>query len=306
MSEIKSSSIHNLNADRGLSFFEKPVYLFLNFLNNLFPYTYIDPRLNIKHWSGEHWREIWAKTYPDSSPSRKLSDLFWRTLSWQKIKNELGEINIFDTGCGQGNYGVRIGEGSGWIISSYTGIDAKRRPNWDNLKKEHPNFNFIESNSNDISSLIPQKTNLFVTQSAIEHFDSDLLFFKQIRNFVERQNKPIIQIHLFPAGSTLFLYLFHGLRQYTPRTISKITKLFSDNSKFYLYGLGGPKGKWLHFKYFTWPVLILRKFKKPTFEVSEYEPKLKKAIEHDINNPSKSPIFWALIIQSNPIRQIWK
>ncbi|MEK7135493.1 MAG: hypothetical protein AAB780_02195 [Patescibacteria group bacterium] len=298
---MKSTSIHSLNADKGLNLLEKPVYLFLNWVNNLFSYIGVDRRIKFKNFGDLPWRDSWGKTFPSSSPARKTSDLFWKSLPWDEIRNELGgEIHIFDTGCGHGNYSERIDDGGGHLLASYTGVDAKRRPNWEELERKHSNFKFIESNSNDISKLISSQTNLFVTQSAIEHFDDDLSFFKQAKEFTDKANHPVMQIHLFPARATLPLYLFHGLRQYTPRTISKITKLFGDNFQFELYGLGGRRCFWLHFKYFTWPVLITRRFVKPTFDVSEYEPKLRQAVEIDTQTNPRSPLFWALIIEYHP------
>lgn len=294
MKRHKSSSIHSLNADRGLSKPAKLLYLFLNWVNNLFPYAGLDSRIVFKNFDELPWRDSWEKTYHDSSAARKLSDIFWRSLPWGKINDELGEINVFDTGCGHGNYSLRLWGG----IAKYTGVDAKRRSNWGVLEKEHPNFHFIESSSNDISALIPKDTNFFISQSAIEHFDEDLSFFEQIHKYIEKSNKPVIQVHLFPGKATLPLYLFHGLRQYTPRTISKITKIFDNSYTFYLYGLGGEDSKKLHFKYFTWPVLITRKYTKPTFDVREYESRLRQAVEHDVKYSSKSPLFWALIIKS--------
>lgn len=302
---MRSTSIHTLNADKGLNKFKKVLYLFFNWVNNLFPYANLDERLKFKDFKSLPWQKVWEATYPDSSAARKFSDLFWKSLPWEKIKEELGEIHIFDTGCGHGNYGARIEEGSDGRISSYTGVDAKRRPNWDVLSAEHPNFHFIESSSNDISSLIPPETNLFISQSAIEHFDEDLAFFEQIKTFINQSDKPVIQIHLFPAKATLPLYLFHGLRQYTPRTISKITQLFDNSSQFFLYSLGGKKSSKLHWKYFTWPVLITRKYVKPTFNVEVYEKELRVVVESDIENPSTSPLFWALIIESHSKGKIW-
>ncbi len=297
---MKSTSIHTLNADKGLSKANKLVYLFLNWVNNLFPYFQVDERIVFKNFGDLPWQGAWDKTYPSSSPSRKTCDLFWKSIDWAGIQQELGgEIHIFDTGCGHGNYGERIMDGSGGRISSYTGVDAKRRANWSLLEEKYPSFHFIESSSNDVSSLIPPKINLFVTQSAIEHFDADLIFFEQIKSFIDKAGHPVMQIHLFPAGATLPLYLFHGLRQYTPRTISKITRLFGQPFKFALYGLGGRASAKLHFKYFTWPVLITRKFEKPTFDVDEYEPLLRKAVDRDASRILKNPLFWALIISSS-------
>ncbi len=301
---MKSTSIHNLNADKGLNFPEKLAYLILNFVNNLFPYWNIDKRIQFKSFGDLNWQREWDKTYQTSSVGRRLSDLFWRALPWEKIKEELGEIHVFDTGCGQGNYGVRISDGSGGRISSYTGVDAKKRTNWAVLKEKYQNFHFIESTSNDIRPLIPEETNFFITQSAIEHFDQDILFFEQIREHVAKSDKPIIQVHIFPARATLPLYLFHGIRQYTPRNVSKITKLF-DQSHIYLYGLGGNMGKKVHWKYFTWPLLILRGQATWSKDVKKYDAEVREAIKSDLAHPSKSPIFWALIIHSNSKKKIW-
>lgn len=305
MSKIKSTSIHSLNADKGLGFFAKIAYLFLNWVNNLFPYWNIDKRISIRPYNDKNILNEFSNTYKESSVGRRLSDIFWRTLPWEEMKKELGEIHIFDTGCGHGNYGVRMLDASHGLVGSYTGIDAKARPNWSELKQKYPNFNFIESTSSDISTLIPPQTNLFVTQSAIEHFDEDIRFFEQIRDFVKKTNKPVIQVHNFPAASTLPLYLFHGLRQYTPRTVSKISRIFEDNSKLYLYGLGGNHGKRVQWKYFTWPLLVLRGKAKWSENVENYNNEVISSVKSDMKDPSRSPIFWALIIHHNSNKVIW-
>jgi SAM-dependent methyltransferase len=300
-----STSIHNLNADRGLSKSQKILYLFLNWANNLFPYFRVDQRIEFKKFSDLPWQSEWEKTYKESSPGRRLSDIFWRALPWEKIEEELGEIHVFDTGCGHGNYATRLMEASGGRLASYTGVDAKKRENWAVIETQNPNFHFIHSTSSDILPLIPPETNLFVTQSAIEHFDEDLPFFKAIKEFTHRKGTPVIQIHNIPGKAILPLYLFHGLRQYTPRTLSKITRIFG-NADLFLYGLGGRMGKKVQWKYFTWPLLILRGKAKWSEDVAQYDKEVRKATEYDILNPSSSPLFWVLIIHSNPQSHIWK
>ncbi|MDO8424094.1 MAG: class I SAM-dependent methyltransferase [bacterium] len=301
----KTTSLHSYNADRGLGFFQKFLYLFLNWVNNLRPYHDLDKRIIFKSFGYLDWRKELDNTYATSSVGRRLSDLFWRTLPWGKIQEELGEIHIFDTGCGSGNYGARLMDASGGLISSYTGVDAKEKSNWAELRAMHPNIRLIKSTSSDISSLIPPQTNLFITQSAIEHFDEDIRFFEQIKAFIDRSDKPVVQIHNFPGAAILPLYLFHGIRQYTPRTISKITRIFKDASKTYLYGLGGSAGKRLHFRYFTWPLLILKRKARWSEDIEKYDKEVRKAVEYDTLHPSRSPIFWVLIIHSNAKKKIW-
>lgn len=295
----KSTSIYSLNADKGLNHWEKVLYLFLNWVNNLFPYWNIDKRIEFRQFGELEWQKCWDSTYKTSSPGRRMSDLFWQALPWEEIKEELGEIHVFDTGCGQGNYSLRLWSG----ISSYTGIDAKRRSNWDVLMKENPNFLFIESSSSDITAFIPPEANLFITQSAIEHFDEDVTFFKQIKDFIDKANRPIIQIHNFPARAVLPLYLFHGVRQYTPRTISKITRMFS-NDHIYLYGLGGRGSKIIQWKYFTWPHLILRGT-AGSDNADKYDNEVRSAVARDAAEASKHPLFWVLVIHSKFKKKIW-
>ena len=42
------------------------------------------------------------------TPSRMLGDIFWLKLSWKILKNEVGPINIFDTGCRDGKYAIML------------------------------------------------------------------------------------------------------------------------------------------------------------------------------------------------------
>jgi hypothetical protein len=295
---MKTTSIHSLNADKGLGPMQKIAYLFLNFLNVQLPYTNVDPRIHFKAFPKEAWKQYWVHTYKESSAARKLSDLFWWTYPWEEVKKKLGNIHIFDTGCGSGNYGVRIAEASGGLVNSYIGIDAKEKPMWEEIRKNHPHFHLIRSTSNSITSHIPPETNLFITQTAIEHFDEDLLFFEQIKTFIDTSKKPVIQIHVFPAAATMPLYLFHGIRQYNPRTISKITRMFPD-AHITLMGLGGTESKKIHFKYFTWPVLFMRRKAASSKNPEKYDAKLYKAIEKDTERISRHPMFWVLIIESN-------
>ena len=72
-----STSIHSLNNDKGLKKFERILYLIYNWVNNLFPYLKIEKNLDIRDFKCPNIDEFWDKLYTKSSPSRKLSDLFW-------------------------------------------------------------------------------------------------------------------------------------------------------------------------------------------------------------------------------------
>lgn len=107
-----TTSIHRLNADRGLDRLRSIFYLILNRVNNLAPSFRVDPDLEIRNFSCKDIGIKWPQLFRTSSPSRKLSDLFWLSLPWNHIKAELGDIHILDTGCGSGNLGPRLMEWS--------------------------------------------------------------------------------------------------------------------------------------------------------------------------------------------------
>jgi hypothetical protein len=295
----KTTSIHNLNADTGLNKFQKVFYLLLNWANNLFPYTNIDNGLLFRDFTCEDLRKHWALLDVTSSPSRKLSDLFWMKLPWGKIREELNEINILDTGCGSGNYGWKLVNWSNNNIARYTGIDVYKNDNWTKLTKKYPNFAFHRCNANDILHYIPEGTNFFMSQSAIEHFDEDLLYFERIRDYILSYQRSVIQVHLFPSTSCLRLYRFHGVRQYTPRTVSIITKLFKNFSYAVLFKLGGKECNRLHYDFITKPLFIQRIGYLRDLKTQEYDRRLLMAIEQDMKCPQKFPAFYALVIHSN-------
>jgi hypothetical protein len=143
---------------------------------------------------------------------------------------------------------------------------------------------------------------MFISQSAIEHFDNDLMYFYQIKDFINKTKNNVVHVHIFPSAACLKKYLWHGVRQYTPRTISKITKIFdNDNTYSILYKLGGGNSNKLHFNYITKPILTE---KADYRETDEYFGLLKDAIVEDLID-NDNPSFYALVIHSNYTNKIF-
>ncbi len=297
MTRMKSSSIHRLNADTGLSKWGRRLWYFLNWLNtSLFP-NWKEPRLSVKKFVPELSEAAWAQIHPKSSPSRALSDLLWMQLPWPRIQAELGEIHILDTGCGSGRYGIELQKYSGDRIASYTGLDDHPHAEWPNVMKQHPFIRLLPADSAQFANLIPQDTNLFISQSAIEHFPDDLTYFRQLRDFIDAHSRPTLQIHLFPSAACLRLYRLHGVRQYTPRTVSMIARLFPDSSCT-LFELGGSACNALHWNYITRPILANGEADRRETETEAYARELRAAIEQDAPNRA-DPSFYALVIQKH-------
>lgn len=291
------TSFHKLNSDNGLSLLGKIQWMFLNFINNnYFPNKH---QLKISRFNFDLILENdWDMINKKSSPSRALTDLFWIKLNWKELLNELNEINIVDTGCGNGEYFVKLNQFSEEKINTYCGLDIQEKENWKKLKNENTNLDFKVINSANLTNHIPLNSNLFISLSAIEHFENDLIYFRNIKEYIDKTNNNTVQIHLFPSAECLKKYLWHGIRQYTPRTIQKITDIFeNENSYSCLYELGGNSCNKLHWEYITKPIYF-KKVDYRDIKEEEYFSKLKKAILHD-NQQKTAPSFYALVIHSN-------
>jgi hypothetical protein len=297
MAVVKSSSIHHLNADRGQSKWGRRFWYSINWLNNSLLPNWKEQRLTIKKFIPQLSAGAWKRIHPKSSPSRALSDLFWMQLPWARMQEEMGEIHIVDTGCGSGRYGIELQHDSGGHIASYAGLDELPHADWPDVMKEYPFIKLQQADSAQFASFIPADTNLFISQSAIEHFPEDLTYFRQLRDFNAEHPRPIVQIHLFPSAACLRLYRFHGVRQYTPRTVSAITRLFPD-SLCTLFELGGAACNALHWNYITKPILFEGGRDRRDTETAAYIKELHSAMDADAHNKG-GPSFYAFIIQSH-------
>jgi len=296
------TSINYLNGDNlgGMNWVEKKMYFSVNKISNSFFPNKIYNDLVIKKNNPLINENHWGKLGKTDTPSRKLCDLFWMNLPWSKIKTELGQINVFDSGCGNGEYANKISKWSNYNINEYHGIDLLFDSNWDKLKNTNDKFNFQICDYLNVENCIKENTNLIITQSAIEHFKYDLFFFNKIYKLIENYKQSTIQIHLFPSSPCLKLYGFHGYRQYTRRKSSIIFDIFKNNSEGVLFELGGRNCNELHYNYITKQINNGEKEKR-YIETNEYNYLLKNAITKDYNNTKdRNPSFYALIIHSYP------
>lgn len=300
MTELKSpttTSIHRLNADRRLPLgpVGKVAWLALNRLNNTRPYANVDPRLKIRDFRCGDIEARLASLPPGISPSRLVSDLFWMELPWAAIEAALGgPIRVFDVGCGSGHYGPRLLSWSGGRIAEYVGTDVQAPTSWPG----DPRMTFVCAEASTLTSF-PPAANFLMSQSTIEHIDDDLRFFAHVRDHVQARAEPTLQVHLSPSAACLPTYLWHGVRQYTPRTLSRITSLF-DGSDLWLFRLGGRVCNRLHFQFITGPHFIWRTGDRRPKEPADYHARLVRALAEDMSQPQPSPAFYALVIHTHP------
>jgi SAM-dependent methyltransferase len=294
-----STSSHGINADRNLSKAQKGLWLMMNGLNNLFPLRNVDPDLELVRFrvDGEYLgRDKWDSR-PTFSPSRTLSDIFWRSIPWNKLSESVGgRVRALEVGCGSGKYGVLLQECLGDGLAGYTGIDVNAHRGWEGNGK-NPKFTFEVGDSSRLSGRLSD-FNLIVTQSALEHFDEDLGFFRQVAEHAAKTDQPMIQIHLMPSAGCISTFPWHGVRQYTPRTLSKATRLFGSATRKVLYSLGSTACNRVHRRYITYPWILGRGDLREQ-RADSYRKDLREAIARDQDASGKTDAcFYALVLES--------
>lgn len=305
---MRSTSIHQINADK---FWQKShhtrvmwkaLYYLMNRMNNAFPMSNVDPKLDIRRFRRMQIRqEIEALDNPTASPSRLLGDLFWKQLNWNQIRQELGSLIVADIGCGSGKYGRLFDDYSGHQIKKYHGYDISPQECWGQCQATHPfmDFSTYDANIQNIDEMLDEATTLITSQSAIEHIENDLAMFSQIRDFVVSENRPTLQVHLFPAASGLRIFKTHGIRQYTPRTVSRISRMFSDFSKCILYVMGNKYSTDYHYDNIT-RYMYDKNLDYRKNHTRAYFDNLLTEFERDMKEPVSVTGFYALIIHSYP------
>ena len=232
----------------------------------------------------------------NGSPARILSNIFWNSLDFSQVHEELREkINFLEIGCGSGRYGTLIEKLSKKYFGSYTGLDIYLDNNFPEK------FYHLKIDAEKINLETLKDINFIFSQSSLEHIknDSEVLF--NTTKILSESKKKFISIHLIPAKSSLFLYAWHGWRQYSLRNINKIAcdLMRLSNVSVYAIPLGGPESFKAHIKY-TFANKIFAKF--PIFNTQVYRSKLShhivKCVTRELKCCNKNPIFWILIISN--------
>lgn len=290
-----ATSRYNLNADFGLSYPNMLKWIIYNYLNNRNGDVLSDSRIQImKHaFNIDNWERVDSL----ASPARRLCDFFWMDLNWKNIQFQLGsKIAAIEIGCGTGVYGSLISEILGEKLNFYRGIDINENKEWKKFEND-PKFQFSVGNASTIQKDLIG-INFIFTQSALEHFEEDLSFFQQIADYVNNAVEPMVQVHLMPSKACISTFPWHGFRQYTNASVSKITRLFTDESTFEFVSLGGKACNSVHRNYITKPIYLKKGDQRKT-KNSEYNNALRSAILKDNSDSSNSEAtFVALIIRT--------
>jgi hypothetical protein len=295
MNNQLSTSFHKINADQRINLISKLLWFLFNFANNFFPKKNIDPRIKISISKIDTDEKIWSSIPLTASPSRKISEIFWQTFPWQNAVKALGPIRALEIGCGSGRYSEILSSNLGASLNSYHGTDIKSSDIW-KTRSLDGKTRFSVCSAYDIAEHL-EGTNFLFSQSVLEHLDNDLDFFIRVRDRLKQTRQPLLQIHLLPSAPCLLNYLLHGVRQYTPRTISKISQLFNEETSFSLLGLGSEYSNQVHRAYITYPLFRLTDLRDR--DPKGYDRSLRRAVLLDQQAQKiEKAAFYALIIQS--------
>jgi hypothetical protein len=291
----ESSSGHTLNADLPLSKLAKLHWLALNRRNNAHALSDVDPALELSRLAGGAREDLWPRIDAGVSPARRLCDLFWMSLDWARIAAALGgSVRILEIGCGSGRYGSLLRDCLGEAFAHYRGVDVMRDPAWDALVKDS-RFECLLQGSDDVASYAGD-ANLIFTQSALEHFEADMTFFRRLQAHVANAGRPVLQLHLIPSAGCLRTFMWHGVRQYTPRSVSRITRLFDAHCIRRLYALGGERCNRVHRRFITWPWLLGGRDGR-NGRLTRYDMELHAAVRlDDADPPTAEACFYALAL----------
>jgi hypothetical protein len=292
----KSTSFHTINSDYPLSFFSKISYLVCNFVNNMINSSSKDA-FEIRYLTTSSTEELAdrIKSYGKISPSRFLSNEFWRDLNLENIKSALGgQVRALEIGCGTGGYGKLLLDKDSSL--KYVGADISEPPIW--ALESHPDSFFLKASYEDIEDYL-QGHNFLFTQSALEHFAFDLDLFSRIAENQKNAKLPLIQVHVFPSASCLRTFLWHGIRQYNFRTIRKIIEVAQPETKPILICLGGPSTNNFHWRSIT-RFMIRKLYERMYTSSPSYSLSMANSIKRDeLSRRPRSASFYVLLMQYN-------
>jgi len=180
-----------------------------------------------------------------ASPARILGEAF--------VIHELPKLTIprplrvLDIGCGSGRMSDLLAKAG--YGGHYTGVDVQDR--FDSVRWQGGAFtiDFVKGDAHALN--LEPGFDLIVSNSALEHIPDDGKLIARLQTLLARHG---LQVHLVPSAWALFLYLWHGYRQYGRGAIAaRFTRRDTQ-----VYKLGGAACFLAHFFFITVPEILLR------------------------------------------------
>lgn len=228
--------MYEICGDIRLSFQARAVYLFLNFFRGIWGYRNWYSTL---YWHPSHLQK------GTESLSRKYINECLRFYIPKFISQK--HIRVLDIGCGTG-YIRKIMHELGYIVD-YTGLDISQHQDFNHYAPYARNSYFIKAFVE--TAHVSEQFDVVISMQALEHIKDDVLAVQKGATYVKKGG---VEIHTVPSFWSLFLYLWHGYRQYTPARLDKIFQKVNVHA----LRLGGVGSFLFHLIFVTVPHLFLR------------------------------------------------
>ena len=305
---VKSTGVNIICGHVSLNFAERFIWHLVNYFENHLPDSVKDGscRINYHRLSMDTLSSIISE-FPDTLVlPRALCNIFWETVNWNDIEEELGNIKILDIGCGGGrlfqHFFDKLPERGFSANYHYTGVDISAKENWHELSHDRR----VDLYEDDIVSFLKKADfdfNLIVSQSAFEHIRQDLYTHQIMAKFLKQTQRPTIQIHLVPSRACHALYGIHGYRHYDLQKLSRISHLYSRFSESFIFPLGNSKINEFHVKWGRGSDEASLRFVKQNEYLSLRNELLVRHYESNNNRnygrKCFAPTFYAVVIQSH-------
>lgn len=209
----------DIGPNNPLSLKEKLIYLGYNFIRGALGGF---SRLSTRAWKGR------PVSNGSDSPARTYIDGF--ILAELPVLVPKRSIRVLDIGCGTG-YMRELLERAGFS-GEYVGVDVYEDVEFSVYESKVFTSTLICAPIADAA--LSGEFDLVISNTALEHISDD-------REAVRRGQEVLvpggIAIHIVPSFWALFLYLFHGYRQYSRKSLHRLFK-GADSSVFRLGGVG--------------------------------------------------------------------
>ena len=182
-----------------------------------------------------------------SSPNRGLTEAFIRYQLAALLP--VGQVRVLDVGCGSGS-----GRTSGLLATvgycgQYTGVDLNDHFEADRWAGDAFETRFVHGDAHTAN--LDGPFDLVMSISALEHVHDDGRLIACLEDLLAPGG---LQVHFVPAPAALFLYLWHGYRQYGAAVIAE--RFGASGTE--VFKLGGPAGFLLHLGLITLPEIVFR------------------------------------------------
>ena len=281
---MKSTSFININGDIKQSKIQIIIYVLINLIQNIY-FNLLRRKFIYLEFKKP---SVLSKFNDKHSISRKLCSLFWKNINWKILIKHMGLLNIHEIGSGDGTYFKEDISIKSKFYKKYKGCDINFHKKWKFNKNKKVSFS--KFNGVDFYKTFNKGTNLFISQSCLEHVRYDLKFFNDLKSYSKKSKKKIVFIHCVPSPFCLFTYLTHGFRQYNIGNVNKISSIF-ENENMYVCKLGNVNLNIQHLFKTTFPLIFKNKNLMKNQNKNYYSK-----VNKDIIFKNKSSIFFSSFI----------